>query len=80
VKKKIDVISFFVATSNTKLKIFDFELVKKKNWANLQRIIELFIQKIFIQLSKIWFWDPRSGIPKKPFPDPGSRGQKGTRE
>jgi hypothetical protein len=23
-------------------------------------------------------WDPRSGIRKKPIPDPGSRGQKGT--
>jgi hypothetical protein len=36
------------------------------------------MQKIVIKLSKIWFWDPRSGIRKKPIPDPGSRGQKGT--
>ncbi len=49
-------------------------------WANFQRIIELFMQKIVIKLSKIWFWDPGSEIRKKPLPDPGSgsRGQKGT--
>jgi hypothetical protein len=29
-------------------------------------------------LSKIWVWDPRSGIRKKYIPDPGSRGQRGT--
>jgi hypothetical protein len=51
---------------------------KKKIWANFQRITELFIQKIVIKLSKIWVWDPRSGIRKKPIPDPGSRGHKGT--
>jgi hypothetical protein len=55
--------------------------VKKKVWANLQRIIELFTQKIVIKLSKYGFWiqDLRSGvIRKKPIPDHGSRGQKGT--
>jgi hypothetical protein len=59
---------------------FEFELLKKKIWANFQRIIELFMQKIVTKLSKIWFWDPRSGIRdpvseirKKPIPDPGSR-------
>jgi hypothetical protein len=56
---------------------FIFELVI---WANFQRIIEVFTQKNFTILSKIWFGirDPRSGIRKKPIPDPGSRGQKGT--
>jgi hypothetical protein len=55
-----------------------FELLKKKIWANFQRIIELFMQKIVIKLSKILFWDPGSEIrdPEKPIPDPGSRGQK----
>jgi hypothetical protein len=53
-------------------------MLKKKIWANLQRIIELFTQKIVTKLSKMWVWDPRSGIRKKPIPDPGSRGQKGT--
>ncbi len=45
---------------------FSFEVLKKKIWANFQRIIELFTQKIVNKLSKIWVWDP------------GSRGQKGT--
>ncbi len=53
-------------------------MLKKKIWANFRRIIEVFPQKIFSMLSNIWVWDPRSGIRKKPIPDPGSRGQKGT--
>jgi hypothetical protein len=44
-----------------------FEQVKKKFWANLQRIIELFTQKIGIKLLKIWAWDPWF----KRAPDPG---------
>ncbi len=62
---------------------FSFEGLKKRIWANFQRIIDLFTQKIVNKLSKIWVWDPGSG--KKPIPDPGSRipdpgsrGQKGT--
>jgi hypothetical protein len=47
-------------------------------WANFQTIIELFTQKIVTKLSKIWSLDPGSEIRKKPIPDPGSRGQKGT--
>ncbi len=57
---------------------FIFEMLKKKIWDNFQRIIEFFTQKIATQLSKMWVWDPRSGIRKKTLPDPGSRGQKGT--
>jgi hypothetical protein len=49
---------------------------KKKIWANLQRIIELFTRKIVTKLSKMWVWDPGSG--KKSIPDPGSKGQKST--
>jgi hypothetical protein len=48
---------------------------KKKIWTNFQRIIELFTQKIVTKLSKIWVWDPGSGIPDpgvKKTPDPGS--------
>jgi hypothetical protein len=54
-KKKICCPIFFVATSITKIEnYFIFELVKKKIWANLQRIIEFFVtQKIVIKLSKI---------------------------
>jgi hypothetical protein len=45
---------------------FIFELVEKRSGANLQKITE---QK----LSKIWVWDPRSGIQGlKKAPDPGS--------
>jgi hypothetical protein len=58
---------------------FSFGVLKKKIWANFQRIIEFFNKKIVTKLSKIWVWNPRSGIRKKPIPDPGSRGQKGTR-
>jgi hypothetical protein len=69
---------FFGAINFTKLNYCIFQMVKKKNWANFQRIIELLTQKIVTKLSKIWAWDPRSGIRRKPIPDPGPRGQKGT--
>jgi hypothetical protein len=43
--KKFVVLSFFVATNITKLKILlYFEQAKKKLWANLQRIMQLFTQ------------------------------------
>jgi hypothetical protein len=55
-------------------------MLKKNNWANFQRIIEVFTQKIVTKLSKIWVWDkktpyPGFGIPYpgvKKTPDPGS--------
>jgi hypothetical protein len=53
-------------------------VLKIKIWANFQRIIELFTQKIVTKLSKIWIWDPGSGKNLFRIPDPGSRGQKGT--
>jgi hypothetical protein len=46
-------------------------MLKKKIWANFQRIIELFTRKIVSKLSKIWVWDPGSEIRKKPIPYPG---------
>jgi hypothetical protein len=46
-------------------------VLQKKIWANFQRIIELFSKKMVKKLLKIWSWDPRSGIRKKPIPDPG---------
>ncbi len=68
-----------------------FEMLKKKMWANFQRTIKLFTQKIVTHYALknmglgSWIRDPRSrirdaesGIRKKPIPDPGSRGQKGT--
>jgi hypothetical protein len=39
---------------------FSFEVLKKKIWANFQRITELFTQKIVTELSKIWLWDPEN--------------------
>jgi hypothetical protein len=50
---------------------FSFEVLKKKIWANIQRIIELFPQKIVTKLSKIWIWDPGSGKNLFRIPDPG---------
>jgi hypothetical protein len=53
-------------------------MLKKKIWANFQRMTEFFTQKFVTKLSKIWVWNPGSEIRKKPIPDPGSRNQKGT--
>jgi hypothetical protein len=53
-------------------------MLKKKIWPNFPRIIEVFTQKIVTKPSKIWV-GLGSGIRKKTIPDPGSRGQKGTR-
>ncbi len=53
-------------------------MLKKKMWANFQRIVEVYTQKFFNMLSNIWVWDPGSEIRKKPIQDPGSRGQKST--
>jgi hypothetical protein len=50
-------------------------VLKKKIWANFQRIIELFTKKIVKKLFKILSWDPGSEIPDpgvKKSPDPGS--------
>ncbi len=57
---------------------FIFEVLKKKIWANFQRIIKLFTQNIVTKLSKIWIWDPGYGKNLFRIRDPGSRGQKGT--
>jgi len=63
-------------------------MLKKKIWPNFPRIIEVFTQKIVTKPSKIWVWDPGSGIRDpgsgknlfripdpgvKKAPDPGSR-------
>jgi hypothetical protein len=37
-------------------------MLKKKNWPNFPRIIEVFTQKIVTKPSKIWVWDPGFGI------------------
>jgi hypothetical protein len=50
---------------------FIFELLKKKIWANFQRILELLAQKIVTKLSKIRVWDPGSRKNLFWIPDPG---------
>jgi len=61
-EKKLDVKPFYVATKFNKIvNYFSFEVLKKKIWANFQRIIELFTKKIVKKLFKIWSWDPGSG-------------------
>jgi hypothetical protein len=74
--KKLDVKPFYVATKFNKIvNYFSFEVLKKKMWANFQRIIELFTKKIVKKLFKIWSWDPGSriqGSKRHRIPDPGS--------
>ena len=60
--KKICFHSFFCSHKFHKIvNYLIFEMLKKKIWANFQRIIELFTPKIGTLLSKIWVWDPGSG-------------------
>ncbi len=77
-EKKIVVIPFVGAINFTKLNYFIFEMFKKKIWANFQRIIELFAQKIVTKLSKIWVWDPGSEIrdPEKTYSGSRIQGSK----
>jgi hypothetical protein len=49
-EKKFVVIPFFGDINFTKLDYFIFECLRKKIWANFQRIIELFTQKIVTKL------------------------------
>ena len=70
-EKKFIVKPFFCSHKFHKIvNYFGFEVMKKKIWANFQRIIELFTQ-IVTKLSKIWLWDPGSGKNLIRIPDPG---------
>jgi hypothetical protein len=53
-------------------------MLKKKIWANFQRIIELSTQKIVTKLSKIWVWDPGPEIrdPEKTYSGSRIQGSK----
>ncbi len=53
-------------------------MLKKKNWANFQSIIELLTQNIVTKLSKIWVWDPGSEIrdPEKTYSGSRIQGSK----
>ncbi len=48
-------------------------MLKKKIWANFQRIIELYTKKIVKKLFKIWSWDPGSEIRNPEKTHSGSR-------
>ncbi len=73
-EKKFVVIPFFVAT-NFIQNYFSFDMLKKKIWANFQRIMNFFPKKWSLSSQKYGI-----GIREtiKLIPDPGSRGQKGT--
>jgi hypothetical protein len=49
---------------------FTFDMLKKKMWANFQRIMELFTQIFVTTLSKICVWDPGFGKNLFRIPDP----------
>ena len=70
--KKLVVKPFFCSHKFHKIEnYFIFEMLKKIFWANFQRIMKLFTQKIVNKLSKIWAWDPGSGKNLLRIPDPG---------
>jgi hypothetical protein len=55
--KKIGCHTFFCSHKFHKIENY---LMKQQIWANFQRIIELFTEKIVSKLSKSWVWDPES--------------------
>jgi hypothetical protein len=75
VEKKICCHTFICSHKFHKIvSYFIFEKLKKKIWANFQRIIELDNQKIVTKLSKIRVWNPGSEIrdPRSEIRDPRS--------
>jgi hypothetical protein len=78
-EKKLVVLPFLCSHKFYKIvNYFSFEVLKKKIWANFQRILELFTKEIVKKLLNIWSWDPGSEIqdPGKTYsgsriPDPG---------
>jgi hypothetical protein len=69
--KKLDVKPFYVATKfNNIVNYFSFEVLKKKIWANFQRIIELFTKKIVKALQNMVLGSgiPDPGVKKAPDP------------
>jgi hypothetical protein len=62
-EKKISCHTFLCSHKFHKIvNYFSFEVLKKKIWANFQRITELFTKKIVKKLFIIWPWDPGSEI------------------
>ncbi len=71
--KKICCHTFFVATNFTKLKIIFFWNAEEKSLGQFSKNYRS--QEIVTKLSKLWVWDPRSGIQglkryRIPDPDP----------
>jgi hypothetical protein len=77
-EKKISCHTFLCSHKFHKIvNYFTFEVLKKKIWANFQRIIELFTKTIVKKLLKIWsaknlFRIPDPGVKKAPDPVSGS--------
>jgi hypothetical protein len=72
--KKIVVIPFFWSHKFHKIqKLFIFEMLKKKIWANFQRIIEFLPKKLSLSSQKYGFGirDQGSGKNRFRIPDPG---------
>ncbi len=81
VKKNFFVKPFFVATNFTKLNIILFLICLRKKFDPIfQELLNFLPKKLSPSPQKYGFGirDPKSRIWKKPIPDPGSRGQKGT--
>jgi hypothetical protein len=71
-KTKLVVIPFLCSHKFHKIVNYSiFEMLKKKFWANFQRIIKLFTQKLAPSFPKIWVWDQGSGKNLFRIPDPG---------
>ncbi len=80
-EKKFVVIPFLCSHKFNKIvNYFSFEGLKKKIWANFQRITELFTKKMVKKLLKIWSWDPGSEIrdPEKIYSGSRIQGSKST--
>jgi hypothetical protein len=61
-----------------KCKLFQFRTAEEKNLGQFSKNYRTFKPKLSISSQKygVGIQDARSGIRKKPIPDPGSRGQK----
>jgi hypothetical protein len=51
-------------------------MLMTKNLVQFSKNYRTFTRKFVTKLSKIWVWDQRSGIRKKPIPDPGPGAKK----
>ncbi len=81
--KKICYHTFFCSHKFHKIEYryyVSFKMLKKKFGPIFNELLKFLPKKfsIFSQIYGFGIRDPRSGIRKKPIPDPGSRGQKGT--